>query len=137
LGTASSLGTSAAARSADAVFGSENGVFEPGSEFDFGIRLNFGTNDPQAAFASAAGESARQFNSPTPDANSGTGQMTLTTGANTLGISSFATSTNGISDISGGAGHKIAPQAPAPDQPSGEATPGPFDAAQADGGGSR
>ncbi len=38
------------------------------------------------------------------EATTGVGQMVITTGANTLGISSFATSTNGFSDISGGGG---------------------------------
>jgi hypothetical protein len=42
--------------------------------------------------------------SPAPEVTTGLGQMTITTGANTLGISSFATATNGFGDISGGGG---------------------------------
>ncbi len=46
----------------------------------------------------------KEFESAAAEADSGVGQMVITTGANTLGISSFATSTNGFSDISGGGG---------------------------------
>jgi hypothetical protein len=74
--------------------------------------VNFGFNGggfnavgttPGSAFSTGLGALfSNGLNSSAPDANTGVGQMTITTGANTAGLGSFATSTLGFASENGG-----------------------------------
>lgn len=115
-------GLTASGQSSGAV-GFIPGVGLPGGNTGLGFNLTL----PEGISVSAAGTSGvvailngtasatvgREFSSIGPDATTGVGQMTITTGAGTYGIGSFATPTNGISD-KGGAGGMV-PAAPSTD----------------------
>ncbi|HEY2414731.1 MAG TPA: hypothetical protein VGI40_20975 [Pirellulaceae bacterium] len=83
---------------------------DTGMGFNIPLELNGTDAAREQVFAEFGGSGLADLtgsgpgDAPAPEATTGVGQMTITTGANTLGISSFATSTNGFSDISGGGG---------------------------------